>query len=57
MLDQDMIMKSLSEVEDPELKISIVDLGLVYGVRIIDKMTKCMLSITLTSPGCPSALK
>ena len=57
MLDQDMIMKSLSEVEDPELKISIVDLGLVYGVRIIEKEDQihAEIDITLTSPGCPSA--
>ena len=47
----DVILEALKEVEDPELGISIVDLGLVYGVEVEDK--KVRVRMTLTSPGCP----
>lgn len=45
------IIEYLEEVLDPELNISIVDLGLVYGV-VIDA-EKIKISMTLTSLGCP----
>ena len=50
-------MEALDEVEDPELKISIVELGLVYDVRFEQKDGKehAEIDMTLTSPGCPSA--
>ena len=50
-------MESLQIVEDPELDISIVDLGLVYGVRFEhrDEGLHAEIDLTLTSPGCPAA--
>lgn len=45
------IMKKLEEVIDPELYISIVDLGLVYNVAI--KGTEVIVTMTLTTIGCP----
>ncbi|MBI5127090.1 metal-sulfur cluster assembly factor [Candidatus Roizmanbacteria bacterium] len=45
------INKKLEEVLDPELNISIVDLGLVYDV-IVDK-SKVKVLMTLTTIGCP----
>lgn len=42
----------LRPVEDPELFISIVDLGLIYEVRM-EPQSKVYIKITLTSPGCP----
>lgn len=45
------IMTALEEVMDPELYISIVDLGLVYSVKI--KNEKVTLKMTLTTMGCP----
>jgi metal-sulfur cluster biosynthetic enzyme len=45
------IMKKLKEVNDPELNISIVDLGLVYNVEIIK--TGVVVTMTLTTIGCP----
>lgn len=42
----------LREVEDPELHMSIVELGLVYGVEI-DEDGQVTVDMTLTSPACP----
>ncbi len=47
----DVILEALKEVEDPELGISIVELGLVYGIEVEEK--KVRVRMTLTSPGCP----
>ena len=45
------ILNKLEEVLDPELNISIVDLGLIYDVEI--KKTKIKILMTLTTIGCP----
>jgi metal-sulfur cluster biosynthetic enzyme len=45
------VMQALGAVRDPELGMSIVDLGLVYGVRILGPVVA--ITITLTAPGCP----
>lgn len=45
------VVKKLSSVIDPELNISIVDLGLVYGVKIKNNSIK--IKMTLTTIGCP----
>lgn len=49
------IMQALKAVYDPELGISIVDLGLVYGVNTIDDENKVVVDMTLTTPACPLA--
>lgn len=46
------LMEWLKPVEDPELFISIVDLGLVYEAKVDGG--KAMIKMTLTSPGCPA---
>lgn len=46
------ILKRLSGVEDPELRISIVELGLVYKVNV-DKEKNAHITMTLTTIGCP----
>ena len=46
------LMTVIRGVEDPELRMSIVDLGLVYDVDI-DEDGMVTVNITLTSPGCP----
>jgi AdoMet-dependent heme synthase len=45
------VMQALGTVLDPELGMSIVDLGLVYGVRIRNGAVG--ITMTLTAPGCP----
>lgn len=45
------IRQKLSEVMDPEINISIVDLGLIYGVVV--KEEKVKITMTLTTIGCP----
>ena len=45
------VWEALHDVIDPEIGINIVDLGLVYGVRLDGDVA--LLDITLTSPACP----
>lgn len=57
MVEESNVLDALQAVEDPELDISIVELGLVYGVRFEqrDEGTHAEIDLTLTSPGCPAA--
>ena len=57
MATKESVMVQLDEVEDPELELSIVELGLVYDVRFEDKAEglHAEVDLTLTSPGCPAA--
>jgi len=50
-LTKEVVMEKLKEVTDPELRISLVDLGLVYDVKIDKGMV--VVEMTLTSPACP----
>ena len=43
---------ALRKVKDPDLNLNIVDLGLVYDVRVDGN--NVMVDMSLTSPGCPS---
>lgn len=46
------VWAALRSVEDPELPISVVDLGLVYGLRIDGGHVD--IDVTLTYSGCPA---
>jgi len=50
-LNKKIILNKLTEVMDPELNISIVDLGLVYDTKITKNKVKIVM--TLTTIGCP----
>lgn len=52
MLNKKTLINLLKKVPDPELGISIVDLGLVYDVKF-DKKGKVTVIMTLTTMGCP----
>jgi metal-sulfur cluster biosynthetic enzyme len=51
MITKENVMEKLSAVEDPEIAINIVDLGLIYGVEIAG--AKVTVKMTLTTPACP----
>ena len=53
MVEEEEIMQFLANVEDPEMKISVIDLGLIYGLKI--ESAHVEIDMTLTSPGCPVA--
>ena len=53
MLTQAEIMEAIRPVVDPELMLSIVDLGRVYGVNLSEDGKKIVVQMTLTSPMCP----
>jgi len=47
------VRAALATVNDPEYPLSIVDLGMIYGVEVVEGVAKIML--TFTSIGCPAA--
>ncbi len=47
---EEQVYDALRECYDPELPVNIVDLGLVYEVKIIDDWVG--VKMTLTTPGC-----
>lgn len=47
----DDLEEAMRDVVDPELGINVVDLGLVYGLRVENEVAK--LDMTLTSAACP----
>jgi metal-sulfur cluster biosynthetic enzyme len=55
-LSEDLIREELKQVIDPELMVNIVDLGLIYDVRLeeVEGGTKVEVDMTMTSPACPA---
>jgi metal-sulfur cluster biosynthetic enzyme len=53
MADEEKILEAMKQVEDPELGVNVVDLGLVYGVRQEEDGEKVVLDMTLTTVACP----
>jgi metal-sulfur cluster biosynthetic enzyme len=47
------VKTALKSVYDPEIGISIVDLGLVYGVTVDPDEKRVVIDMTLTTPACP----
>lgn len=52
-ITEEQVLAALKECYDPEIPVNIVDLGLVYGVTIIDDWVG--VKMTLTTPGCGMA--
>jgi metal-sulfur cluster biosynthetic enzyme len=51
---QEQVRDALRDVEDPELHIGVVDLGLIYGVEVAGPQNdEVNVTMTLTSPMCP----
>lgn len=51
---RDQIEEVLRTVYDPEIPVNIVELGLVYEIKILEA-GKVEIIMTLTAPGCPVA--
>lgn len=45
--------EALKDVSDPELGVNIVDLGLIYDLAWDEENEALVISMTLTSAGCP----
>jgi metal-sulfur cluster biosynthetic enzyme len=44
---------ALSEVQDPEMPVNLVDLGLIYGISERDGVVE--VDLTFTAMGCPAS--
>jgi len=53
MPDESEVRDALRQVIDPEAGMNIVDLGLIYGVEVSDKLVH--IDLTMTSAACPMA--
>ncbi len=53
MPDDDAVREALRQVDDPEVGMNIVDLGLVYGIEIGEKSVH--VEMTMTTAACPMA--
>ena len=51
MVTEEKILEALKNVFDPEIPVNIVDLGLIYDVKVDGG--KVGVKMTLTAPGCP----
>lgn len=47
------LAEALKDVDDPEMPVNIVDLGLVYGVRRHGRTAE--VDLTFTAMGCPAS--
>ena len=58
-MDQEVLKKTiidcLQTVFDPEIPVSIYELGLIYKITIMPPLNNVQIEMTLTAPGCPSA--
>ncbi len=51
MVSEEDVMEKLEDIEDPETKVDIVNMGFIYDVDVEDEEVE--VEMTLTSPGCP----
>jgi metal-sulfur cluster biosynthetic enzyme len=53
MTRSDALYEALREVRDPEMPVSLVDLGLIYGLR--EHAGVVSVDLTFTAMGCPAS--
>ena len=49
-ITEPLVIGAIQQVFDPEIPVNVVDLGLIYDVKIIDDWVG--VKMTLTTPGC-----
>ena len=47
------VWSALSEIDDPEMPVNLVDLGLIYGLEVEEGTVA--LRLTFTAMGCPAS--
>jgi len=52
-LSDDRLWAALSEVQDPEMPVNLVDLGIIYGISERDGVVD--VDLTFTAMGCPAS--
>lgn len=52
MITEDQVMDVLHKVKDPEMALSVADLGLIYDLEI-KTGGEIVIEMTLTTPACP----
>ena len=52
-LTPEKVLDALRPIKDPEIHLSLVELGLVYGVDVSEDGKRVTVRMTLTGPGCP----
>jgi metal-sulfur cluster biosynthetic enzyme len=50
---KEQLFEVLKPIHDPEIRIGIVDLGLIYDALIDEDSGKVTVKMTLTTPACP----
>jgi metal-sulfur cluster biosynthetic enzyme len=50
-VDPEAVRAALRTVFDPELGLSVIELGLIYGIEVSGRAVA--VTMTLTTPGCP----
>lgn len=51
---RDKVIEKLQTIFDPEIPVSIYELGLIYEINILP-INNVQIVMTLTAPGCPAA--
>ena len=51
MITEERVKEAIAQVIDPEIRLNLVDLGFIYGIKIEDGNVD--IRMTLTTRGCP----
>ena len=51
---KDKVIEKLQTIYDPEIPVSIYELGLIYEINVLP-INNIQVVMTLTAPGCPAA--
>ena len=54
LISEELVQDRLRNVVDPELGLDLVELGLIYDIRVHDEGRRVAVTFSLTSPMCPA---